>query len=935
MKGIRLLLLTLFLPAIGFAQVSCIPVFPKANDDVTITFNATLGNGALAGTAPVYAHMGLITDKSTAPNDWKYVQTTWGEDDPVGLMTNAGPDLWTKSFNIRNFFNVPAGEEILELAFVFRNINGSIVGRATDGGDIFYPVYPDNIGLHTAIIKPAVATLLTSAGETFDVQAATTQSATLRLLDNGNQIATTTGTLLETTVTASSGVHTVEFIAEAGMESDTSSFIYIAPVTQAPENPPAGTEYGINYIDDQTVRLQLYAPGKEVIHVIGDFNDWTPDNNYQMKRNVLGNIWWIEIDGLQPGQLYRFQYLVDGALRIADPLSTLVLDPWNDPYIPAVTYPNLPAYPTGKTFGIVSVLQTAQQPFDWQATGYIPPKTTDLVIYELLLRDFLERHDYPTLLDTLDYLDRLGITAIELMPVNEFDGNISWGYNPAFHKALDKYYGTTEDFKRFIDACHERGIAVILDVVFNHVTGASPLAQLYWDAVNNRPAINNPWLNPIPKHDFNVFNDFNHESALTKIYVKNCLKYWLSEFRIDGFRFDLSKGFTQKNTLGDVGAWGQYDGSRVAILKDYADYCWSVNPDTYVILEHFANNPEEKILAEYGMLIWGKMYTEYKDIARGYNGDLNWASYKQRGWVMPHLITYVESHDEERVAFECLTKGNSSDPTYNIQSPIVAMRRLEMMNNLFYTLPGPKMLWEFGELGYDISIFQCTNGTLGDCRLDPKPIRWDYYDDPYRRRLFDVTAALLHLRTNYDVFETTDFTINLASGQVRSIFLNDPAMNVAVVANVSITEATSTLDFQHTGDWYEYYTGDTLNVSNTSTELTLGPGEYRLYLDQFVAVPAGLNTTPIREPKGPVRAAVLYPNPVQEQLNLALLLDKNSDIQITIYDITGRRMDNIWSGDLPAGEQQFQVNTGDWGSGIYFVQISDASGTSLVRKFVK
>jgi glycosidase len=930
----------LLLPLGAAAQVTCIPVFPKTDDNVTITFDATQGNGALAGVSPVYAHLGVITNLSNSPSDWKYVKTTWGIADPAAAMTNAGANLWTKSFNIRSFFGVPQGETVQKLAFVFRDSSGGKVGRAADGGDIFYTVYPDNFGLQTVLITPSSSPLLATAGSNIPVRAAASVSANLVLYDNGAQVATGAGTLLETNLTAATGVHTVEFVAEAGAERDTARFVYIVPAPQTPENPPAGTAYGINYVNDQTVRLQLYAPNKQVIHLIGDFNDWTPSNAYQLKRNILNNIWWIEITGLTPGQPYRFQYLVDGTLRIADPLSTLVLDPWNDGFIPAITYPNLTPYPAGKTSGIVSVLQTAQQPYNWQATNYTRPKKTDLVIYELLLRDFIDRHDYATLLDTLDYLQRLGVTAIELMPINEFDGNTSWGYNPAFHKALDKYYGTAEDLKRLVDECHQRGMAVIVDVVFNQASGSSPLAQLYWDAANNRPAANNPWLNPTAKHDFNVFQDFNHESALTKIYVKNCLQYWLQEFKLDGFRFDLSKGFTQKPTLGNVGAWGQYDASRVAIWKDYASFIWGITPDAYVILEHFADNNEEKELAENGMMLWGNMHGAYKDVALGFasgiGADLRWISHTQRGWNVPHVIGYMESHDEERIAYECLKNGNTSVPSHNVRSPIVAMRRLEMLANLLYTVPGPKMLWEFGELGYDFPINYCPNGTINNnCRVDPKPIRWDYYDDPYRRRLYDVTAALLHLRTNYDVFETSNFQLNLGSGQVRSIHLNSQAMNVAVVANVGVTSTTATLSFQHTGTWYEYYSGSTLDVTGATTQIQLGAGEYRLYLDQFVPLPAGLNPTPTAEVSGALQELEVYPNPTPGWFAVDFALSTNTRVQIEVFDATGRRVATPWSGELTTGAQQMQVDATTWTPGLYWVLLTDGNGGRLARKVVK
>lgn len=932
-------LLLAALPFQLLAQVTCSPAIPDMNDTVTITYNAAQGNGALAGVSPVYAHMGVITDKSTSPTDWKYVATTWGIADPKGQMTNAGLNIWKKTFHIKSFFNIPNNETVLKLAFVFRNTSGNVVGRAFDCADIFYPVYPENAGLQTAFSVPAAGIILSAAGNSISVKAESSANAGLLLFDNGQQVASGTGKILEADITANTGVHTVEFVASTPTEKDTAQFIYIVPAPLSPENPPAGTELGINYIDDQTVRLALYAPGKQAVYVIGDFNNWQPADPYQMKRSADGNTWWLEIGGLQAGEMYRFQYLVNGSQKIADPLSTLVLDPGNDPFIPPLTYPDLPAYPQGKTSGAVSVLQTAQTPFDWQATNYVRPKKTDLVVYELLMRDFLQRHDYPTLLDTLDYLQNLGVTAIELMPVNEFDGNTSWGYNPSYHKALDKYYGTAKDLKRVIDACHERGMAVILDVVFNQASGSSPLAQLYWDCANSRPAADNPWLNPVAKHEFNVFNDFNHESAATKAYVKNCLKYWMTEFRVDGFRFDLSKGFTQKNTLGSVDAWGQYDPSRVAIWKDYANFMWNIDPTAYVILEHFAANNEEKELAEYGMMLWGNMHGAYKEVALGYSTGVNTSlagiSHKQRGWGVPHLIGYFESHDEERIGYECKLYG-AATANYNVKTPAVANRRIEMLNNLLYTIPGPKMLWQFGELGYDYSINHCVNGTVNNnCRLDPKPIRWDFYDDPYRRRLYKVTAALLHLRKTQDLFETTDFQANIGGGQIRTIYLNGTGLNAAVAANVGISSATASISFKHTGKWYEYYTGDSLTVTGASTTVLLGPGEYRLYLDQPIPLPDGLGITPAREVNGLLSELEVYPNPVSGRFNVDFTLQDGAEVLVEIFDGTGRRIAASRAGNLSGGAQQISLDASAWAPGFYWLSLSDGNGGRLVKKMVK
>ena len=140
--------------------------------------------------------------------------------------------------------------------------------------------------------------------------------------------------------------------------------------------------------------LVLYAPEKNFVFVNGDFCQWQYNNQYQLHRTPDEKRYWLEIENLIPGFEYAYQYIIDGNTTIADPYTEKVLDPWNDQYIHAQTYPNLKPYPSGKTQGIVSVLQTNENHYSWHSNGFIKPAKTDLVIYELLLRDFLEAHNY-------------------------------------------------------------------------------------------------------------------------------------------------------------------------------------------------------------------------------------------------------------------------------------------------------------------------------------------------------------------------------------------------------------------------------------------------------------------------------------------------------------------------------------------------------------
>jgi hypothetical protein len=268
----------------------------------------------------------------------------------------------------------------------------------------------------------------------------------------------------------------------------------------------------------------------------------------------------------------------------------------------------------------------------------------------------------------------------------------------------------------------------------------------------------------------------------------------------------------------------------------------------------------------------------------------------------------------------------------------VMTERIAMLENLLFTVPGPKMLWQFGELAYDFPINYCEDGNIDPgCRTSPKPIRWDYFNDPFRHKLHDVTAALLTLRKNHEVFETSNFQLNIASGQVRSIFLSHPDLNVGVFANVGVTATTvSNPAFQHIGEWYEYYTGDTLLVtSGVPTSFALAPGEYRLYLDKYVPLPPGVVISKAGEPSGAVAFADLRPNPAGDAFFVNFSLRENADIRLDITDVAGKSIQNQHFGNLPAGEHQFQVESAHWSPGIYFVTLRDHHGAVSAKKLVK
>jgi len=917
------------------------PAFPKVSDAVTITFDATQGTGGLADcNCDVYLHTGVITSASANASDWKNVVTEWGVANDDWKMERVSGEAnlyqYTIEPSIREFYDIGNNETVEQMAFVFRDANGNLEGKATGGEDIYYEVFSDDFEFTAILQSPTAQNIVADLGESIPIRLTVSAEATISVFEDGVLRTEMTGQELDYELPVEqTGTHLVEIVADAGNElRQTFSFNYAVPLDLSPQPLPADTEFGITLMGDTAMRLALYAPGKEHVFAIGDFSNWMPDTDFQLANTPDGATWWIDIGGLNPGENVRFQYLVDGEILIADPYSRVILDPVHDGFIPQVTYPDLPPYPEGLTTGIVTLVQPGAPVYEWATDDFQAPPKEELVVYELLIRDFIDRHDYATLIDTLSYLDELGVNAIELMPVNEFEGNISWGYNPSYHLSLDKYYGTINEFKRFVDSCHARDIAVILDVVYNHAFSQSPLAQLYWDDSQNRPATDNPWLNPEARHPFNVGSDFNHESQATRTFVDQAMKYWLSEFRVDGFRFDLSKGFTQTQSF-NVGTWNQYDTDRIATLKHYADVVWNTNSDAYVILEHFAENREEEELSAYGMMLWAGfgVHDNYLEAAMGYSSNLTSADYASRGWEDPHLIAYMESHDEERMMYKNINFGNSSDG-YNVKDFSTALDRIELASAFFYTVPGPKMLWQFGELGYDFPINYCPNGTVNEgCRTDPKPIRWDYFADPERRDVYEVVRSLAYLKTNFDVFNTGDYSLVLNRDDWKTIHLRHSEFNVAVQGNFDVSASSVSNPFPNTGWWYEYFSGDSLLVQDATAPLALEPGEYRLYTTERIERPDPLPLLTSRPVVVKDRFELdVYPNPTDGRTTVTYQLEQNGWVQLKLYDALGRRVQSIIDALQPPGPHHIPL-TASLAPGAYILRLQ-VGGAVETRRIV-
>lgn len=813
-----------------------------------------------------------------------------------------GKTLFTVVFTPSDFFDTDISDAT-QLGILLKGNDWSN-GQTTD-----YLASIWDGGFELKLTAPSKRHLFVDPGNSIGIAAETPVAADFSLYVDDVLVDQAQGTAysFEYVVPGTPDAAVLKLVADTGDDTDEQSFQYL--LRQAsPEVPrPAGIIPGINYAmgDDTRVTLCLWAPGKSNVYVLGDFTEWELRSDFLMNRD--GEYFWIEIQGLTAGVEYGYQFLIDEAIYVADPYADKILDP-EDAYIPASVYPSLKSYPAAALhnewyFNRVAVFATGVTPYEWQTSNYVKPEKDEIVIYELLIRDFFAAGDrsYQNLIDTISYFKRLGVNAIELMPVMEFNGNEGWGYNPTFMFAPDKYYGTRDMLKAFIDRCHQEGIAVILDIVMNHHDLPNPYVMMDFDFGTMKPEADNKWFNTDATHPFNVFFDMNHESAYTQAYLDTVTHYWLNEYKVDGFRFDLSKGFTQKNNPSNVSAWSAYDASRIALLKRMADAIWEHTPDAWIILEHFAANEEEKELAEYrvdegkGMLLWGNLNHAFNQNTMGYaeESDISWIDYQERGWSVPHVVGYMESHDEERIMYKNLAFGNASG-SYSVKDLAIALRRTEGAALLFYLTPGPRMLWQFGELGYDHSINRCEDGSISDaCRLSPKPVGWSLREEATRKRLLNRTADLMRLRREYPVF--TEGTASYGGGNtlLKQVALkNNPytstptgpdEMNAQLVVNFGVNPEGIVVEFPHTGTWYDYYAyGAPLEVTSTATVINLQPGEYRLYTDVLIENPL---VTAVQDERN--QRVTVFPNPVRSHVSVSS--DNDIITGVTVRNMLGQR----------------------------------------------
>lgn len=549
------------------------------------------------------------------------------------------------------------------------------------------------------------------------------------------------------------------------------------------------------------IEFKLFAPYNEEVAVIGEWNEWKPQ---PMEKGPDG--WWRKNIKLADGKYqYKFRvksktfYQEGETVDIADPRAVRVS---RDEHENAYVY-----IENGKHVFIN---------YEWQHEDVPLAANRELVIYEMHIQDFIgsdltdEKSVFQQAIDKLDYLRDLGINAVELMPVNDYPGDYSWGYNPRFPFAVENNYGTPDDFAQFVDECHARGIRVILDVVFNHSEDANPLADIdhtYWFHGENPDDAAFHWGT---KLNFE-FYDENMNIYPAREHVKDVILHWIHTFQIDGLRFDATAILDNFDALH---YWNQAIYQAVGDIKPFITIAEHVPQDPAVTgydgpLDAAWHESFSKQLQSITVGV-SIAYREPNDL----NELLTSMQPTKEGYTSPiNVVNYIDNHDQERIMWLLGEGGGFFDDE--------AFKRQKMAAAVLLTAPGIPMLWMGQEFG-----------VASESGIEPHPMDWTLLQNDRNADLRNYYYGLVHLRTGTSALQSNNIEILHADAErMFTVYRrwDDEGGQVIVAANLG-GQYNSFEVAAAGGDWHEYVFDYTVSADGDCLRDEVAEHQVKVYL---------------------------------------------------------------------------------------------------------
>tara|TARA_A100001234_G_scaffold219573_1_gene230654 strand:- start:993 stop:3014 length:2022 start_codon:yes stop_codon:yes gene_type:complete len=668
--------------------------------------------------------------------------------------------------------------------------------------------------------------------------------------------------------------------------------------------------------------LCIYAPSQPVVQVIVTNPGQTGsavDAIVLKKDPVQEFIWWVKLE--LPNGEYDYEYLLLDGTRLPDPYSRRIIN--------------------GRTrIEIGPGGASTADDFNWESEGlYSRPNLEDLIIYELHVDDFAAVGNglgkFEHVKNRLDYIKSLGVNAIELMPITAIGGVHSWGYDLSSHLALNERYGTPNDLKSFIDQAHLKGIAVILDQVWNHVRREGSLYQVQknYDL--------NPYLKPWTQTNTNEnqeswgMEDLDHFNLKTVEYVNNVNKIFLDEYKIDGFRFDAGRyiGWDLNQSELGLNAWTdalyEHDNDVIQIIEYLPSDPWLTNILNISSSWHDSFHDRIKMDAH-------NQYNSTTDLMRQVIGLHEYSNVSTPYQNRSQAIKYMISHDEQSLIQEMVEFDN-----YTMEQ---ALDRDKFYASVLFTSLGIPMLWQGQEFGFK-SGWNDDNGdgNYDDEKLSYRPVDWSVLDTENGQSHLDHYKKLIKLRKNNPaISKGTFYDLFRYAGQNVIVYgykderLEGSNDQIVVIANFSTSSQTiQNVPFLSPGNWFSFFD----NQSDIYTS-DGNFGEFQIDAKTAVIFTNFEQTLHVKNEISPENFNILkaYPNPFNAEINLVISMRDNTPKELNIFDIEGKLVETIYN---PSpfqkeiklkwdGKDSFGENVP---SGIYFI-LSGDRGFQLKHKIM-
>lgn len=447
--------------------------------------------------------------------------------------------------------------------------------------------------------------------------------------------------------------------------------------------------------------------------------------------------------------------------------------------------------PFGRDSGVGTLsaftVDSTAQPFPWNDAGFEVPEVDRMVVYELNVREF--NTDFSGVIQQLNYLWDMGVNVIELMPVTNVKENVEWGYTPLNYFSPDERLGGPAGMKELVNACHQQGIAVLLDAVYAH---AHP--EFAYNLVYNTAGESNPMMGAFEGEFFSQPGaDYN--KAFTRDYFLALNKYWLEEYHVDGFRYDYVPGMYD-GPMGQGYArlvFETYQFSK-GITRFQAPagrskiiQCAEHLPDPKGILSQTYSNTcwqNELLVRSRDMAKWNYVSEHIAHILdpqfSGYVNDFTNAANGDSFPVAP--FQYIETHDHRRF-INLIGETNQLDLVGQLYGDRTLFYKMQPYIIALYTGKGIPMLWQGQEFGENYGV---PDGGVTR-NLFERPLHWEYFYDVPGKSLVRLHRIMGGLRRNLRALNSRGFSF---------YYNNDDHLRKGVIVFKRQAAATSTLPAQ-------------------------------------------------------------------------------------------------------------------------------------------